>query len=433
MSELEWLYEIYGTREQIVLGTLLKQHWTDAYEKSIGMGLTASAFEEPDHQAVFRAMAKAVEEGHQTEVLNVYRYLEPRFATMLSDLVDNRGSLTMNIAPFVQDLLKERYRRTVKERLQDVSQTFDHDSPIETWTHAIESLSDQLPGQAPLGEKPDSFADVLGETLKGIEDQLTGARAGIPTGIKKLDQEIYGFQPGLVYLVGGRPSMGKTALAINFALTAAQKGKRVLYFTIEMPAEQIMKRMLSLLGKIDSSALQRGALTEAQQDQLMQVARDFHKLPLHVDDSSGYYLSKFLAKCRRVKRTAGLDLVVLDYVQDMVDDTHKYSGNRQAEVTVINRALKKMAKDLDLPFIGVVQVSREVDKTEKPTVPRMSDIKESGSFEQVADTVMFVHREGYYQAGGNRNFIAIAKNRHGERNKLVDIKVDLSTGFMGDP
>ncbi len=422
----------FGTIEENVLSLLMYQ--PQDFDQAIAAGLTEVAFPTPRLRDIFRAMCKLADGGERPEPGNLLLHLPQDYATTIATLL-NQGPVTLNTLAFVNKLLESHWREKAQQKFSEVQAKIKSGQSVDSLSADVASLSEQLTREAPEQEKPDAFRAVLDETLQGIEQKIIrrreGGTTGITTGIKKLDAEIQGFEAGNVYFVGGRPGMGKSTLAVNLAVSAARAGHRTVYFTTEMPRTQIANRALGLLSLVDSKRLNHGDLTETELDRVAGATRLFHDLPLHIDDVSSYRLSGILRKTKSLKRVHGLKMVIIDYMQDVVDDRQKWSGNRQQELTTINRELKAMAKALQVAVVGVVMVGREADKVDRPGLPRLSDIKESGSFEQVADVVLFVHREAYYQ-NGTRDVISIAKNRHGEMNKLIDLRINLVTGYMGD-
>ena len=205
--------------------------------------------------------------------------------------------------------------------------------------------------------------------------------------------------------------MGKSTLAIGIAQHIAVNGDPVAIFTLEMSREEIVSRMLCSQGRIDSQRLRTGRLTEGDFSKLSNAANVLYKKPIFVDDSAGLTVTEIRAKCRRLKRRQGLGLVVVDYLQLM----HGTAGeNRQQEIAIISRSLKSLARELDAPVVALSQLSRGVEAREGH-VPRMSDLRESGSLEQDADVVILLYREEYYNPGsrpGEADLI-VAKQRNG--------------------
>ena len=228
-----------------------------------------------------------------------------------------------------------------------------------------------------------------------------------------LDKMTAGFQKGDLIILAARPSMGKTALALNIAAEAARKNT-VAMFSLEMSKEQLTQRLFSSLGKIPEVNLQRGDLSEEEWTSLIDAVGWVGELKLHIDDTAALSLFDLRQRARRLKREQGLDLIVVDYIQ-LMQGSKEYRGNRVQEVSELSRGLKALARELDIPVVVLSQLSRAVEmRAEKK--PQLSDLRESGSIEQDADIVMFLYREEYYNKESEKENLAeiiIAKNRNG--------------------
>lgn len=248
------------------------------------------------------------------------------------------------------------------------------------------------------------------DRLQKIRDESNGRILGLPTGFSELDRYITGLNRSDLILIAARPAMGKSAFALNIAQNVAKKGARVAFFSLEMTSEQNVSRMLSSEGMIENTLLRTGELNDDDWVRLAQAADSLSKTEVYLDDTSGITVPEIKAKCRRMKN---LDLVVIDYLQLM--SSGRRIENRVQEVSEMTRALKIMAKDLDVPVITLSQLSRG---TESRTghKPMLSDLRESGSIEQDADIVLFLYREDYYEQSEenhNQATCIVGKNRHG--------------------
>ncbi|MBQ7698732.1 MAG: replicative DNA helicase [Clostridia bacterium] len=238
---------------------------------------------------------------------------------------------------------------------------------------------------------------------------------GVQTHYSGLDNYLVGMNKGDLIIVGARPAMGKTSFVLNIAENAAYKGKKtVCIFSLEMSAEEIVKRMLSTEACIPSTKLRSGKLDPQDWDKLGQAASKLAECNIYIDGTSESTVSRMKAKLNRIKGLKSNGLVIIDYLQLMQDPNEKKSG-RTAEVSAISRALKLMAKELEVPVICCSQLNRELEKT-KEKIPTMADLRESGSIEQDADAVLLLYRPDYYdqnQEQQNRAQVIVAKNRHG--------------------
>jgi replicative DNA helicase len=264
----------------------------------------------------------------------------------------------------------------------------------------------------------------ISELLKDVYDNLrhvsnhTAQLLGVTTGFRDLDARINGLQNSNLVIIAGRPSMGKTSFAVNIAQNAALAGKTVAIFTLEMSAEQVTHKLISYETGISSGRLQSGPLGDTEWLKLAKAGDPLSGLKIHIDDSSRPSAMEINSKCRRLKSGKnGLDLVVIDYLQLMDTPVRNKSDNRTNEVSEITRNLKAMAKDLNVPVMALSQLNR-APETRKDKRPILSDLRESGSIEQDADVVLFVHRESYYaaeksSAESETAEIIIGKNRTG--------------------
>ena len=241
--------------------------------------------------------------------------------------------------------------------------------------------------------------------------------AGVATNLADLDKVLNGLQKSDLILLAARPSMGKTALALNIAANAAKTGKVVMLFSLEMSKIQLGNRLLSTASQVDSQRLNTGDLTDADMTALINAINEMSSMKLFIDDTAGMTLLEMRSKVRRLKYEYGLDLIVIDYLQLMQGGRSRLSEqNRQQEISEISRNLKALAREMDVPILALSQLSRSVEmRAEKK--PQLSDLRESGSLEQDADIVMFLYRDEYYNRDENDNKnvaeLIIAKNRNG--------------------
>jgi replicative DNA helicase len=264
------------------------------------------------------------------------------------------------------------------------------------------------------------IADILKDVYANLHkvSNHTSELLGVTTGFNRLNFLINGLQNANLIIVAGRPAMGKTSFAVNIAQNAALAGKTVAIFTLEMSAVQVAHKLISFETGISSGRLQSGPLGETEWLKLAKAGDPITELKIFIDDSSRPGAMEITSKCRRLKSgKTGLDLVVIDYLQLMDTQVRNRSDSRANEVSEITRSLKAMAKDLNVPVVALSQLSR-APEARKDKRPILSDLRESGSIEQDADVVLFVHRESYYTAEkSSEEFetaeIIIGKNRTG--------------------
>ena len=223
---------------------------------------------------------------------------------------------------------------------------------------------------------------------------------GVPTGLRDLDDRLGGLHKSDLVIIAGRPSMGKTALATNIAFNAARKiqeeGKKtsIAFFSLEMSSEQLSTRILAEQSRIKSNDIRRGKISEDQFDKFIETSKNISELPLYIDETPAISIAALSNRARRIKRTFGLDMVVVDYIQLMTGINSRKDGRVQ-EISEITQGLKALAKELSIPVLALSQLSRAVEQRDN-NKPQLSDLRESGSIEQDADVVMFVYREAYY-------------------------------------
>ena len=264
-------------------------------------------------------------------------------------------------------------------------------------------------------------SEVLMQTYQHMVEnsQREGNLTGEATGFDYLDKAMGGLHGGELILIAARPAMGKSSLAVNIAENIAIKnGKTVAVFNLEMPKEQLVRRILCSQAMVDSKKMLTGDFTGDDWQRICRVLDKVDASPLYIDDSATVTVSEIRAKCRRLKQTKGLSLIVIDYLQLMQSGSRTES--RQQEVAEISRSLKILAKELDVPVIALSQLSRAVE-TRKDRRPMLSDIRESGSIEQDCDIVMFLYRDEYYNPDTEDKNMAeciIAKHRNGKPDTI---------------
>ena len=266
--------------------------------------------------------------------------------------------------------------------------------------------------------------EALGDVMQSIQDAQAGVidTDAIYTDFPSLDKMSHGFKPGELILVAARPSVGKTAFALNIAANACLKhNKTVAIFSLEMPAQLLVKRLLAHISQCSISLMDtKGGLSDAATGKVYDAYRRLHSAQLYIDDFSMNTPSDVLSKCRRLKRDHGLDMIIIDYLQLMsAGNERRAEESRQVEVSVMSRLMKIYAKELGVPVILLSQMSRGVEQRTDHT-PKLSDLRESGAIEQDADMVMFLHRESQFNAAIPDNLVKliVGKNRNGERGEV---------------
>lgn len=285
-----------------------------------------------------------------------------------------------------------------------------------------------------LGRDIRKIQDILPEVQKEIETLAESKTefTGIRTGYYELDNMTRGLQKKQVIIIAGRPGCGKSAFALNIGLNAAINNKNsVALFSLEMGVEEITKRMFGCIGKIDGDVLKTGKLKNQDWKKWNEAMSELSDAKFFIDDSGGITVSEIRRKCRKLKNSDdGLDLIIIDYMQ-LVSSSAKYSGQRVQEVSEISRDLKKLAMELDVPVIALAQLSRSVEQRKgDDKKPKLSDLRESGSIEQDADIVLFLHSDEYGQYGSNVNRkmeLLVAKHRAGSTG-TINLVFKMNTG-----
>lgn len=406
--------------ERSVLGAMLQDE--NAVEQACER-LQAEDFYQPQHREIYDAMRKLHMEQSAVDMVTVDAELSRRgtlegvggtaYIIELSQYVPT----TANVRAYIALVAEKATLRKLIQASQEISQEcYSQANPLqETLNHAEKAIFDIVMNRAS-GETLVHVKEVLYNTYAQIEElaKLKGRVSGVPTGFTELDNMLTGLHGGELVILGARPSMGKTSLAMNIAGHAClYAGKSVAVFSLEMPREQIALRMLCSDAKVDMQRVRQGRLDG---DDWMRLAKSIGPMSnarLYIDDTAGITPTQLRSRCRRLMMDKGLDLIVLDYLGLMHADGKV--ENRQLEVSEISRNLKAIALELKVPVLACAQLSR-ASTTRDNKRPALSDLRDSGSIEQDADVVMFIHREGYYNPEceeKNVGEIIVQKQRNG--------------------
>lgn len=289
-----------------------------------------------------------------------------------------------------------------------------HEDP-ETLSAALETAAAQFADQTSAGQDFRDMRDVMAETYDQLEARAVSKTGitGVPSGYDELDRLTAGFQRGDLIIVAARPSIGKTAFALNIAQHAVKCGETVAIFSLEMSATQLGQRFLASEGRIDASKIRTGKLDFDDWSRVPPAMSALSEADIYIDDTPGITVTDIRAKLRRLKKRLGLGLVIIDYLQLVTIRGRR--ENRVQEVTEISRSLKQIARELDVPVIALSQLSRGVEQRQDKR-PMLSDLRESGAIEQDADVVAFLYRDDYYDAETDKKNILeviVAKQRNG--------------------
>src|SRR3954470_5233792 len=375
------------------------------------------------HQRIFNAMLKLNDKGEAIDLVTVTEELA---ATKLLEDVGGISYLS-ELAGSVPTAANIEYYAKIVEEKSLLRRLIRTATSIAQDSYTREDEVDALLGEAEKSilevsqrKSAGSFhqmKDVLVRTYDNIEvmHNRVGDITGIATGFAELDKMTAGFQRNDLIIVGARPSVGKTAFALNIAQNVATKtDEKVAIFSLEMGAEQLVMRMLCAEGNIDAQRLRTGSLTDEDWGKLTMAMGSLSNAGIFIDDSPGVRVQDIRSKCRRLKQEQGLGMILIDYLQ-LILGSGRSGETRQQEVSEISRSLKQLARELKVPVIALSQLSRGVEQRQDKR-PMMSDIRESGSIEQDADIVAFLYRDDYYdKESENKNIIEIiiAKQRNG--------------------
>lgn len=363
-------------------------------------------FYEEAHRVLFGAMEEMFERGMPVDLVTLIDHLQ---ATARLEVIGGpaavsslagRVSTAANIgywAGIVKD--KSLLRKMITEATALITEAYGEPEEVEEFLDRAESKILEISTQQ-TRTTYQPITDVVKESFKIIEelDQRKGAITGVPSGFSDLDALTSGFQNSELVILAGRPSMGKTALALNFMRHAAINAeKTVAFFSLEMAANQLVMRMICSESGISMDRLRLGNFRKNQWLSLTNAASTLSQAGIFIEDSANLSVLELKAKARRIKAEHGLDMLVVDYLQ-LLRGTGSKRGldSREQEIAEISRGLKGMAKELEIPVLALSQLNRAVEKREDKT-PILSDLRESGSLEQDADLIMFVHRPGLYR------------------------------------
>jgi replicative DNA helicase len=404
--------------EQALLGAILFDN--SAYER-IGDALKAHHFYEPFHARLFTAMEEHIRKGQLAEpIVLMERFRrDPAFEELggvryLADLVD-RAPPAANAADYARLIHDLALRRELIRIGGGIATQAVADAELGA-REQIEQAEQQLFSLAESGSPSSGFvpfADAIRGAIEMAAEAYSrdGGLAGLSTGLIDLDKMLGGLHPSDLIILAARPSMGKSALATNIAFHVARNyawepqpdgtrktvnGGVVAFFQLEMSAEQLATRLLAEVSGVSSDRIRKGEIDASEFGQIRDAALDIQEAPLFIDATGGISIAQIAARARRLKRTVGLDLIVVDYLQLVTTSGNKGNDNRVQEVTEVTQGLKALAKELSVPVMALAQLSRQVENREDKK-PQLADLRESGSIEQDADVVMFIYREAYYK------------------------------------
>ena len=403
--------------EQALLGALLANN--KAYER-VSEFLAPEHFADPIHGRIFQSVARRIEAGQLADAVTLKAEYE--HSGVLEE-VGGTQYLAQLLTAMVGIINAGEYGKTVhdawlRRQLIDVGETvvnnaFGADAELDG-AQQIEAAEQSLFQLATEGGNNGGFVAferALTDAILGAERSFrrAGHVSGLTTGLRDMDAKTGGLHPSDLLILAGRPGMGKTALATKIAFGAAKAlleearaidphaipKAQIAIFSLEMSCEQLATRLLSEEARVSGDRIRRGDIGQKDFDKFVQVSREIAALPIQIDDTPAITMSALRTRCRRLKRTKGLALVVVDYLQLMRPSAGTRPENRVLEISQITQGLKAIAKELSVPVIALSQLSRAVESREDKR-PQLSDLRESGTIEQDADAVMFIYRDEYY-------------------------------------
>jgi replicative DNA helicase len=409
--------------ESSVLGSILLDN--DAYHQLEGQ-IRPEMFYKEANRKIFSAMEDLIARGAPVDTVTIVEELRTRnqidevggvaYIVGLADAVP-----TSVYASFYGQIVQEKasLRNLIAASSKIMQLAFDEAAPVGELMDRAEKLIFEVAQQ----KRQDRFAemkDLVNETFKYITQlaENPGLTTGVPTGFRDLDEMTTGLQPGSLNVLAARPSMGKTAFALSIAQNIAiRQNKTVAVFSLEMPATQLVLRMLCSEARVDMNRVRQGALNERDFERLVAAADRLHQAPIFIDDVPDLNVIELRSRSRRLMAEHDLQLIVIDYLQLMSGQPGRGGGgdNRQQEIASISRGLKALARELNIPVVVLSQLSRQVESRPNHR-PMLSDLRESGAIEQDADLVAFIYRDDYYNKESEKQGIAeiiVGKQRNG--------------------
>jgi len=432
--------------EQSLLGCLMLDK--DAIVKVVDF-IKAEDFYKNIHQEIFQAISDLYAKSEPIDILSISARLKEKGklqdiggSTYLTQLINTIPTAT-HVANYAKIVRQKKILRELISASEEIGlSAFDEAEDVDVLLDKAEKTVFNI-GQRALSQSFVPIKDILSETFERLDElsKNTGTLRGIATGFRDLDNKLSGLQKSDLIILAARPSMGKTSLALDIARNiAVHENKPVGLFSLEMGKDQLTDRMIASVANIDSWHLRTGRLQNDDFSRIQHAMGILSEAPLYIDDAGAVNILQMRAMARRLQSSKGLALLIIDYLQ-LMQPMNKYASPVQ-QVSENSRALKLLAKELNIPVLVLSQLSRAVEQR-VPQIPKLSDLRESGSIEQDADVVMFIYREDKYnEASLNKNVakVLIEKHRNGPTGE-VDLYFDeqrvsfrnLEKGEYGEP
>ncbi len=389
--------------------------------------LRKESFYSPAHTIIYETMVELFDKSQPIDILTVHEALKKteqldkiggvNYLMELSNKVASAANIEFHARIIAQKYIQRELIRvstlTIKDAFADTKDVLDMLDEAEQHLYDI-TAQNMNTGYTAVGPVAVELRKDI-ETVSQKDDDLTG----VTTGFKELDKITGGWQNSDLIIIAARPGMGKTAFTLSLAKNASEFKYPVAIFSLEMANKQLVQRLISMEAGIEGKKLRNGKMSEDEWKRLHAAVDKLSDLPIYIDDTPGINIFELRAKCRRLKKNHGISLIVIDYLQLMSAGTNSSKGNREQEISSISRALKGLAKELDVPVIALSQLSRAVETRGGDKKPVLSDLRESGAIEQDADIVTFIFRPDYYdkeddfEAPKDLAEIILSKHRNG--------------------
>jgi replicative DNA helicase len=417
--------------EMAVLGLIF--HDKSNLDRARDVGLKALSFNEIDLKAVFEQIERRELSGDNWSAETLSSSMGGTFPLVLADALAS-APVGQNVEYFARELVTLSWKESATRSLMTVLGLLRTSRPFEPVDHireqayqAMNSLVEQSSSVS--SWEPTDLANVYMDHIETvIAEKKEGKTPGIRTGFENLDKIIPGWLPDTFNVIGARTSVGKTTMALNFAVNAALSGHQVAYFTIEMKAQSLLTKILSNLGRVVGTRISRGDVDENELDRMYAAIKKFAVSGLRLNDKAGRSIETIEAEAWRLKRSKKLDLLFIDYVQQL-HCTSKRFTSRQAEITEITGRLQSLSQRLSIPVVVLAQLNREAERLPDGEMPNKSHLKDSGSIEQDADIILIIHRVQMEDAE-SPTWICVEKNRNGQLGS-VEVKADLKFNRFG--
>lgn len=438
--------------EEAVLGAMMLEN--DRLAEVIEV-LKPEVFYKEQHRVIFTAIQRLFGQNEPVDILTVTEALRktgeleiaggPYYITMLTNRIASAANIEFHSRIILQKFIQRELIRVssdiIKDAYEDTTDVFDL---LDRAENGLFSISESSIGKSYM-DMQSIIKEAIQEIVAGREHE--GQLRGVGSGFTELDRVTSGWQKSDLVIIASRPGMGKTAFALTMARNAAVDFKKpVAVFSLEMSSIQLVTRLISSETEIPQEKLRKGTMEEHEWTQLHTRIAALIDAPLYIDDTAALSIFDLRAKCRRLKAHHDIQMIIVDYLQ-LMQGSQEVKGNREQEISSISRALKSLAKELNVPVIALSQLSRAPEKRSPGAKPILSDLRESGSIEQDADMVLFIYRPEYYKIDQDEHGestsgmaeLSIAKNRNGPLKdvklrfiskyaKFVDEEVSFNTG-----